>query len=368
MSLPLGLHPVEENQRLLVAELQRLRSYLEGDAHRAPDSEVERAASGAPSAVVEATASRPPVLDGLRAAFGLSDFESDLLLLCAGCELDASFAELVASTQRRGTAPTFGLALAALPGAHWSALTPGGPLRRWRLLELGFWVQEPDGDYGVTTRQAVMAFQKYYGLGADGALGPETAAKLNEVTERPQASADAGTLVEVDKSKQLLFFVIDGRTEWILNTSTGTEIPYDEPDKNSPGERQVGDSVTRNGLHDVYRERAEGWWEGDLGQIYRPKYFTGGIAVHGSNSICLGPLTGSRENPSAMVYMASTPRYLPSTTSWPSGGVALSAVEATSNVGQAMAPIASRRSASRSAAQQPTYPSGEQARIIDRKA
>jgi hypothetical protein len=156
---------------------------------------------------------------------------------------------------------------------------------QWRLLELGFWLQEPNGDYGLTTRQAVMAFQKYHGLDADGRLGEATAAKLNEVTERPAGSADAGTLVEVDKSKQLLFFVIDGQTEWVLNTSTGSEIPYDEPDQNTPGERQTGDSVTRNGLHAVYRERAEGWWEGDLGEIYRPKYFSGGIAVHGSNSI-----------------------------------------------------------------------------------
>src|SRR6266498_3659797 len=31
----------------------------------------------------------------------------------------------------------FGLALAALPGAHWSALSPTGPLRRWRLIEVG---------------------------------------------------------------------------------------------------------------------------------------------------------------------------------------------------------------------------------------
>ena len=34
-----------------------------------------------------------------------------------------------------------------------------------------------------------------------------------------------------------------------------------------------------------YRERNEGWWPGDLGEIYRPKYFSGGAAVHGSNSI-----------------------------------------------------------------------------------
>ena len=154
-----------------------------------------------------------------------------------------------------------------------------------RLLELGFWLQSANGDYGLTTTQAVMAFQKYYGLVTDGVLGDETAAMMTAVTERPHGRADAGTLVEIDKGLQLLFFVIDGKSEWVLNTSTGSEKPYDEPDKNSPGERQVGDSITRNGLHDVYRERAEGWWEGDLGEIYRPKYFTGGIAVHGSNSV-----------------------------------------------------------------------------------
>lgn len=163
----------------------------------------------------------------------------------------------------------------------------GGDTARaqFRLLELGFWLKEANGDYGLTTQQAVMAFQKYYGLATDGRIGPETATLMSVLTERPKASADAGTLVEIDKSKQLLFFVIDGATAWILNTSTGSEIPYDEPDQNTPGERQTGDSITRTGLHDVYRERPEGWWEGDLGEIYRPKYFSGGQAVHGSNNI-----------------------------------------------------------------------------------
>ena len=38
---------------------------------------------------------------------------------------------------RNDAYPTFSLALAALPEAHWSALTPAGPLRRWRLIEVG---------------------------------------------------------------------------------------------------------------------------------------------------------------------------------------------------------------------------------------
>ena len=115
---------------------------------------------------------------------------------------------------------------------------------QWRLLELGFWVQNPDGEYGLTTRQAVMAFQKYYGLATDGVLGEETAGWLTAITERPRARADAGTLVEIDKAKQLLFFVVDGRTEWILNTSTGNGEEYEEEDKNTPGELIKGVSIT----------------------------------------------------------------------------------------------------------------------------
>jgi len=154
-----------------------------------------------------------------------------------------------------------------------------------RLLDLGFWLQSTDGQYGVTTQQAVMAFQKYHGLETSAAFDEETAALMSTVTEKPRGRAQAGTVVEVDKSKQLLFFVVDGRTEWVLNVSTGSEIPYRKPNQRQPGTWEEGDSVTRPGLFKVNREREEGWWEGDLGSIYRPKYFDGGIAVHGSYSI-----------------------------------------------------------------------------------
>lgn len=154
-----------------------------------------------------------------------------------------------------------------------------------RLLELGFWVQSVDGTYGLTTRQAVMAAQKYLGLPATSSVDEATAEALSMATTRPQARSDRGTLVEIDKSLQLGFFVIDGATEWVLNVSTGSEIPYSEPNQNDPQKIEEGDSITDPGLFNVDRERAEGWWDGDLGSIYRPKYFNGGIAVHGSGSI-----------------------------------------------------------------------------------
>ncbi len=84
------------------------------------------------------TTAVPPPLETLGEAFGLTPFESDLLLVCAGMELDSTFATLCAAAQGdpRCTYPTFGLALAALPEAHWSALTPAAPLRHWRLVEV----------------------------------------------------------------------------------------------------------------------------------------------------------------------------------------------------------------------------------------
>ncbi len=79
----------------------------------------------------------PSALETLCRLFGLTNFERDLLLLCAGAELDGRFADTCATIHRdpKRTAPTFGLALAVLPAAHWSALTPDRPLRYWRMIE-----------------------------------------------------------------------------------------------------------------------------------------------------------------------------------------------------------------------------------------
>jgi ATP-dependent 26S proteasome regulatory subunit len=79
-----------------------------------------------------------PALEQLCNAFGLSRFEREILLLCAGVDLDSSFALLIAAAQgdARLSYPTFGLALAALAEPHWSAIAPSGPLRHWRLLDV----------------------------------------------------------------------------------------------------------------------------------------------------------------------------------------------------------------------------------------
>lgn len=81
----------------------------------------------------------PPALDRLCAAFSLTPFERDLLVMCAGAEIDPEFGRLCAAAQQNPQIPypTFNLALAVLADPHWSALTPAGPLRRWRLIAEG---------------------------------------------------------------------------------------------------------------------------------------------------------------------------------------------------------------------------------------
>lgn len=151
-----------------------------------------------------------------------------------------------------------------------------------KLLNLGFWLAGVDGTYDNTTRQAVMAFQKYYRLRPTGSINDATAWLLDRQQIRPRAFSNDGSLAEVDKSRQLVFLVRDGQTVFILNASTGDDREYAEPDANSPGRSISGKAITPVGKFKVNRERSDGWWVGDLGQIYRPKYFSGGIAIHGS--------------------------------------------------------------------------------------
>jgi len=173
------------------------------------------------------------------------------------------------------------------PGARGDAVVA----LQQRLLDLGFWVDAVDGRYGHATTQAVMAFQKYTGRPATGAVDFPTAEFLNTTPNRVYATANRGSLVEVDKARQILFVIRDGRTVWAVNTSTGSEKPYVEQGAKDPTEIFEGDAVTPNGWWKVNRHREEGWWEGDLGKIYRPKYFNGGIAVHGMTNIPSRPVS-----------------------------------------------------------------------------
>lgn len=81
----------------------------------------------------------PPALVTLCRMFRLSEYERDLLVLCAGMEFDGEWATLCATVQNdiQKPYPTLSLALATLSDPHWSALAPDSPLRYWHLIEIG---------------------------------------------------------------------------------------------------------------------------------------------------------------------------------------------------------------------------------------
>lgn len=162
---------------------------------------------------------------------------------------------------------------------------PSAQASQKKLLELGFWLENPNGKFDDTTAQAVMAFQKYFQLRPTGNINVATAYLLERMSSPASATTKEGTLAEVDKSRQLLFLVQDGITTYVMNTSTGDDRAYEEPDANTPGVVIKGTAVTPVGSFKINRERPDGWWIGDLGQIYRPKYFIGGVAIHGSMSV-----------------------------------------------------------------------------------
>lgn len=126
----------DANQARILAGLGVLRVQLASCAAGESDADALDTALAAEAATRTAMR-RPAALDRLCDTFRLSPFEARLLLLCAGVELDSGLARLCAEAQGdRVPHPTFSLALAALPGAHWSAIAPASPLRRWKLVEV----------------------------------------------------------------------------------------------------------------------------------------------------------------------------------------------------------------------------------------
>ncbi len=145
-----------------------------------------------------------------------------------------------------------------------------------RLSDLGYWLGTPDGSYGTLTTQAVMALQKAAGIGRDGVLGPNTKAVLDRGV-RPAFRTRSGNAIEVDKARQLVLVVVGGSLKTVLNTSTGSGQPY-----TSDGHTYI--ASTPQGRFSVQRQ-IDGKRVSRLGELWRPKYFTGGYALHGSPSV-----------------------------------------------------------------------------------
>jgi hypothetical protein len=152
-----------------------------------------------------------------------------------------------------------------------------------RLVSLGYWLGTPDGVYGDSTQQAVYALQKAAGIGRDGIAGPITDAALTKgVVPHPRSTA--GYVIEVDLEDDLVMFVNNGKLEYVLNTSTGGGYTY------SDGGGGTAIAITPTGLFHTYRE-VDGLVTDYLGQLWMPKYFTGGFAIHGDSYVPPEPVS-----------------------------------------------------------------------------
>jgi hypothetical protein len=142
-----------------------------------------------------------------------------------------------------------------------------------RLVALHYWLGTPDGVFGDSTEQAVYALQKAAGIERDGLVGPVTEEALARGVS-PQPRAAPGYLIEVDLADDVLMFVTAGRLLWAFNTSTGGGYVY------------TGTAVadTPVGTFTIFRE-VDGLVTDNLGQLWRPKFFYAGFAIHGDSYV-----------------------------------------------------------------------------------
>lgn len=170
-----------------------------------------------------------------------------------------------------------------------------------RLQDLGYFVTDVDDAYGSETQQAVFALQKAGGLYRDGVVGDATKAAAADGVV-PQAQTSSGKVLEIDVDRQLVLAVEDGQVVKVINASSGNGETYE-------AKGNTYTAYTPRGSFAVYRE-VNGMHSSslELGDMWRPKFFTGGIALHGSSSVPAFPASHGcvRVSNSAMDWIWDT--------------------------------------------------------------
>ena len=113
-----------------------------------------------------------------------------------------------------------------------------------KLAELGYLdPSEVDGRESQATFNAVMAFQKWEGLGRDGDVGPQTTAALAKATRpTPRTKGPAGARVEVLLDRQLTLFIVDNKVVRVAARGVG-QARLRDADRLVPDRAQVHEGL-----------------------------------------------------------------------------------------------------------------------------
>ncbi len=190
---------------------------------------------------------------------------------------------LGASPAATGAAPTTA-ALAVATGPTLRIGDRGAAVRivQRRLASLRYWLGAVDGRFGDATQQAVFALQKAAHLAPDGVVGPATRRALVRGVRAPVRPV-VGEAVEIDLERDLLLLVRGRTLLEAFNTSTGGGYAYSQGGMS-------GVASTPRGRFTIYRQ-VDRLDVSPLGELWRPKYFVGGVAIHGSWSVPPTPVS-----------------------------------------------------------------------------
>ena len=147
------------------------------------------------------------------------------------------------------------------------------------LAELGFYRGEIDGRPSRRLDSAIVAFHKATDRPRDTSWTFEDEQNAAQWHPDVPVSARERDRVEIDLDRQVLYLFRDGTVDAVLPVSSGNGRSYVHP----YGYR-VSSADTPEGNFRFYR-RIDGLRRAPLGVLYRPWYFTGGFAVHGSPSV-----------------------------------------------------------------------------------
>jgi hypothetical protein len=162
-------HPSEwqrGNEEYLVAALNWLRLILlrnvSGDESTVEPINDQCVAEARTAMLSLEKTEPPPALVIATRQFGLSPFESDVLLLATAMELDTRIAHLCARVQDDPNKPfaTFALAFSIFAEPSWDALSPGRPLRHFRLLEINQPGAQPLSVSAIRTDERMVSYFK----------------------------------------------------------------------------------------------------------------------------------------------------------------------------------------------------------------